>query len=167
MLPRIDPARLETLEVDLLHFVGRRLEDDLVLVVLEEPVRILSESPVVGPPRRLHVADAPRLRTKHTEQRFGMGGPGPDFQVERLLQQAPVRGPERREFENEVLEGHAVGGVGSWRRRSRKTRSDFNVFSRCIVMSARCAISSSRSTRPSAGTSAIRWGAVLRDAARN
>ena len=64
VLPRVDAARLETLEIDLLHFVGRRLEDHLVLVVLEQPVRVLAESPVVRPSRRLDVGDAPGLRVR-------------------------------------------------------------------------------------------------------
>jgi len=49
VLARIDAARLEAVEIQLLHFVGRRLEDDLVLVVLEQAVRILSEAAVVRP----------------------------------------------------------------------------------------------------------------------
>ena len=47
VLPRVDAARLEALEVQLLHFVGRRLEDHLELVVLEQAVRVLAE-PAVG-----------------------------------------------------------------------------------------------------------------------
>ena len=90
----------------LLHFVGRRLEDHLVLVVLEQPVRVLAEPAVVGPPRRLHVGDAPRLRAEHAEQRLGMRGAGADFEVERLLQQAAVRRPERRQLEDEILKRH-------------------------------------------------------------
>ena len=108
VLPRVDAARLEAVEIDLLHFVGRRLEDHLVLVVLEQAVRVLAEAAVVGPARRLHVGDAPRLGPEHAEQRLGMRGAGADLEVERLLQQAAVRGPERRQLEDEVLEGHAA-----------------------------------------------------------
>ena len=106
--PRVDAARFEALEIELLHFVGRRLEDHLILVMLEQPVRVLSEPPIVGAPRRLHVGDAPRLRPEHAEQRFGMRGAGADFEIERLLQQAAVRGPERRQLEDEVLKRHAI-----------------------------------------------------------
>jgi hypothetical protein len=36
-----------------------------------------------------------------------MGGAGADLEIERLLQQAAVRGPEGREFEDEILKRHA------------------------------------------------------------
>ena len=108
VLPRVDAARLEAVEIQLLHFVGRRLEDHLILVVLEQPVRVLAEPAVVGPPRRLHVGDAPRLRPEHAEERLRVRGAGAHFEIERLLQQAAVRGPERRQLEDEVLKGHAI-----------------------------------------------------------
>jgi hypothetical protein len=108
VLPRVDAARLEAVEIQLLHFVGRRFEDHLVLVMFEETVRILAEAAVVGPSRRLHVSDAPRLRTKHAEQRLRMRCAGADFEVERLLQQAAVRRPERRELEDEILESQKL-----------------------------------------------------------
>src|SRR3954454_17590748 len=104
--------------------------------MLEQAVRVLTEAAVVGPTRRLHVGDAPRFGAEHAEERLGVGGAGTDLQIERLLEQTPVRGPEGRELENQILKRHA------WRRRSRRTRSDFNVFSRCIVISARCTFSS-------------------------
>src|SRR6185436_17248504 len=103
VLPRVDAARLEAVEIRLLHFVGRRLENHLELVVLEQAVRVLAEASVVGPARRLHVRHAPRLGTEDAEERFGVRGAGADFEVERLLQQAALRGPERRQLEYEVL----------------------------------------------------------------
>jgi hypothetical protein len=36
-----------------------------------------------------------------------MGSAGADFEIERLLQQAAVRGPEGGEFEDEILKRHA------------------------------------------------------------
>ena len=56
---QVDAARLEALQVELLDLVGRRLEDHLELVVLEQPVRVLAEAAVGRPPRRLHVGDVP------------------------------------------------------------------------------------------------------------
>ena len=87
---RVDAAGLEAIEIQLLHFVGRGLQDDLILMVLEQTVRVLTEAAVVGPPRGLHVGDAPRLRPEHAEQRFRMRRAGADFEVERLLQQTAV-----------------------------------------------------------------------------
>ena len=59
MRAQVDAAGLQALQIELLHFVGRRLEDDLELLVLEEPVRVLAEAAVGRPARRLDVGDAP------------------------------------------------------------------------------------------------------------
>ena len=85
VLPRVDAARLEALQIEVLHLVGRRLEDHLELMVLEQAVRVLAEAAVVGPPRRLDVGDVPVRRAEHAQQRFGVRGAGADFEVERLL----------------------------------------------------------------------------------
>jgi hypothetical protein len=50
VLPRVDAARLEAVEIQLLHFVRRRLQYDLELVVLEQPVGVLPEAAVGRPP---------------------------------------------------------------------------------------------------------------------
>ena len=58
---RIDAERLRRLSrYSCLDVVGRRLEDDLELVVSLQPVRVLAVAAVGGPPRRLHVGDASR-----------------------------------------------------------------------------------------------------------
>src|SRR5215203_2364048 len=106
-------------------------------MVLEQTIRILAEPAIIRTPRGLNVGDAPRPRTEHTEQRLRMRCAGTDLEVEWLLQETAVRRPVGRQLENEVLEGHA------WRRSSRSTRSDFNVFSRCVVIILRCTVSSS------------------------
>jgi hypothetical protein len=111
VLPRVDAARLEAVEIRLLHFVGRRLENHLELVVLEQPVRVLAEAPVVGPARRLHVATLHGLGPSTRKSVSGCEVPAPTSDVERLLQQAALRGPERRQLENEVLKGHAASRI--------------------------------------------------------
>jgi hypothetical protein len=75
--------------------------------MLEHAIRILAESAVVRPPGRLHIGHAPRLRAEHAEQRLRVRGAGADLEVERLLQQTPVRRPEGGQFEDEVLKRHA------------------------------------------------------------
>ena len=47
VLARIDTHRLEAVEIDLQHFVGRRLEDHLQLMMLEQAIRVLAEPSVV------------------------------------------------------------------------------------------------------------------------
>src|SRR5688572_21726733 len=78
-------------------------------MVLEEAIRILSEAPVVWTPGGLHVCHAPWLWPEHAKQGFGMRRSRAHLEVERLLQQAAVRRPERRELEDEVLKGHETG----------------------------------------------------------
>jgi hypothetical protein len=50
VLPRIDADRLEAVQIQLLHFVRRRLQDHLQLVMLEQPIRILAEASIIRPP---------------------------------------------------------------------------------------------------------------------
>jgi len=103
MPAQIDPARFEALQVELLHLVGRGLEDHLKLVVLVQPIRILAEAPVGGPPRRLHVCDVPMAGAQHPQERLGVHRPGAQFDVERLLKEATASRPEFRELEYELL----------------------------------------------------------------
>jgi hypothetical protein len=98
VLARIDPHRLETLQIDLLYFVGRGLQDHLELMELEDAVRILAEAPVCRPARRLHVRDVPRFRPERPQQRFRMRRARTDLEVERLLNDASLRRPESGKF---------------------------------------------------------------------
>ena len=95
----------------MLHLVGRGLQDDLELMVLEQAIGVLAEPAVIGPPRRLHVRDVPVRGAEHAEQRLRIRGAGADFEVERLLQEAPVRRPELRQPENEVLKSQSSVSV--------------------------------------------------------
>ena len=106
MLPRIDAACLEALEIQLLDIVGSGLEDDLKLMVLEQAVRVLAKASVRGTPRRLHVGHAPVRRSEDAEKGLGMHRARADFDVERLLKHTPARRPELRQFENQSLESH-------------------------------------------------------------
>ena len=122
------PQASRLCEVDLLHLVGRRLQDHLELVVLEQAVRVLAEPAVVGPPRRLDVGDVPVARAEHAQERLGVRRAGADLEVERLLDEAAARGPELRELEDEVLERHA--SIAACLAQAR--RVDFSSFSRCV-----------------------------------
>ena len=107
VLSRVDAARLEAVQVQLLHFVGRRLEDHLELVVLEQAVRVLAEAAVGRPPRRLDVGDVPVRRAEHAQERLRVHRAGADLDVERLLQHAAARRPELRQLQDETLKRHA------------------------------------------------------------
>ena len=157
------PHGLETLEIELLHFVGRRLEDHLELVVLEQPVRVLAEAAVGRPARRLDVRDVPVRRAEHAQKRLGMHRAGADLDVERLLQRAPARRPEFRQLENEILKGHRHVIAASL-----ATRAPTSGPSPDASRSARDArASSSRSARRDTATSPSANGLDVRAASRN
>src|SRR5206468_9427292 len=129
VLPRVDPARLEAVEIHLLDLVGGGLEDDLKLVMLEQTIRILAKSSIGGAPRRLNVGHVPMPGPEDAEKRFRMHGARPDFEVERLLQDAAARGPELGQFEDEILKGH-IWGCAVYVLIAFNTRTDLSSFSR-------------------------------------
>src|SRR5262245_11004690 len=111
--------------------------------MLEQPVRVLAEAAVIGPAGRLDVGDVPVCGPQDAQQGFRMGGAGADFDVERLLQEAAIGGPELRELEDKVLEGQSLLTVANRqssiagvqrppRRISRSTRGDRRSRSRCL-----------------------------------
>ena len=107
------PQASRLCEIQLLHLVWRRLEDHLELVVLEQAVRVLAEAAVGRPPRRLHVGHVPGLGPEHAQERLRVHRAGSHLDVERLLEQAPARGPELRELEDELLQcDHSIALPG-------------------------------------------------------
>ena len=90
---QIDAARFEALEIQLLHVVRRRLQDDLELLVLEQPVGVLAEAAVGRTTGRLDVGDVPVLRAEHPQEGLGVHRPGAHLDVERLLQEAARERP--------------------------------------------------------------------------
>src|SRR6187549_1214648 len=89
-----------------------------------------------------------------------MGGAGTHFQIERLLEQAAVRGPECRELENEVLKRHAVGRPSSTRAAAgRAAHVQISRSSPSASRSARDAYSAARRGR------GVRWPLRPADAA--
>ena len=58
VLAQVNPKGFQAIEVELLHVVRRRLQDDLELRVLEKPVRIFAIASVGRTARRLHVGHA-------------------------------------------------------------------------------------------------------------
>ena len=100
------PRALERGEVLLLDVRRGRLEDDLELLVLVEAVRVLAVAPVGGAPRGLHVADLPRPRAEHAEERLRVHGAGAHLGVPGLVDEAAPLRPEALEGEDDLLERH-------------------------------------------------------------
>jgi hypothetical protein len=62
VLHRIDPERLQTVQVDLLNIQGGWFDDDLILIVVLKPIGVLPISTIGGAARRFHIGDSPGFR---------------------------------------------------------------------------------------------------------
>jgi hypothetical protein len=108
VLTRVDPTRFEALKVDVLNLIRGRLQNHLELVVFEQAVRVFPEATICRPPRRLNICHVPMTRTEDAQEGLGVHRAGADFDVERLLDEAPLRGPVFRELEDQVLQCHSI-----------------------------------------------------------
>src|SRR5579864_1864910 len=121
---QVDPARLEALQVQVLNVVRGGLQQDLELMVLEEPIRVLAEAAIRWPPGRLDIGHVPWLAPQHAQERLRVHRPSAHLEIEGLLDEAALRGPVVRQLGNEFLKGHTRG------LNSLTTRADRNSFSR-------------------------------------
>ena len=103
VIERIDPKMGQRPQVDLLRVKGRRLEDDLKLVVVLEAVRVLAVPAVRGAARRLDVRDPPGLRPQDAEEGGGVERSRADLDIVRLLDETSFPGPERLQGEDNIL----------------------------------------------------------------
>jgi hypothetical protein len=94
VVKRIDAEGLQTVEIDLLDIKRRRLEDDLILIIVLEPIGVLSITAIRGPARRFDIGNFPRLRAQDPEEGGGIERPCPNFQIVRLLDDASLICPE-------------------------------------------------------------------------
>ena len=88
-LRKIDADGFQAAQVLLDDVGGRRLQDHLQLLVLVEAIGILAVAAVGGTAAGLHVGDAIGLRAQHAQKCLGTHGAGADFDVVRLLNDAP------------------------------------------------------------------------------
>ena len=92
-LLEIEAERLERAEVEIEDVRRRRLQHDLVLVVVLQPVGILAVAAVLRAARRLHVRGAPRLRAERAQERRRVRRAGADLHVVGLQQRAALARP--------------------------------------------------------------------------
>src|SRR5262249_44466820 len=89
---RVDPDRVERLEIEVLEIGRVRFEDYLELIIILKPVWILAIAAVFRPPRRLHVSGIPRLGPERAQSRRRMKRAGADLHVVGLKNDAaPIR----------------------------------------------------------------------------
>jgi hypothetical protein len=58
----IDAEGLQTIEIDLLNVKGGRFDDNLILIIVLKPIRILSVSTIGRSTRRFDIGHSPWLR---------------------------------------------------------------------------------------------------------
>lgn len=112
MTSEVDADGLEGLEIKLLDVFRRGLKDDLKLGVLVEAIGILAIAAIGRTARGLHVSNTVGLGSENTKKGLRRHGSGADFNVERLLQNASLRGPEVLQLEDEFLKSKWLGCHG-------------------------------------------------------
>ena len=119
MLLDINADSTQAVQVQILHVVGRRLEQHLELVVMLKAIGVLAVAAVGGTTRGLHISRAPRGRTKRTKRCRGMERARTHLVVVGLKHDASVIGPIALKIHNDVLErrrgSRAPGGTGNGR----------------------------------------------------
>jgi len=106
VLQGVDAEAPERVQVELLDVQGRGLHDDLVLVVVLEPVGVFAVAAVGGPPRGLHVGHVPGLGAQGAQKRRRVERAGADLEVIGLLEDAALARPVLVEGKNQFLKGH-------------------------------------------------------------
>ncbi len=168
VLLRVDPEGDEALDVEVLDVGRSGLDHDLELLVLDEPERVLSVTPVRRAARGLDEARAPGLGPEDAQERGRVHRPGADLDVPRLLDEAAPGRPVGRELQDQGLQVHGgdaectesafsrgCGGTGSSSARGRGSSSARRARSPRARRARRPAAASSRArTRGSFRTAA-------------
>ena len=103
VLAQINSHCAQRLQIQILHVLRRRLQNDLQLHVLIQAIGILAVTPICRPPRRLHVCDFVWFGSKHAQKSLRRHCAGANFDVVWLLQDASTLGPEGLEAKDEFL----------------------------------------------------------------
>lgn len=104
MLAGIDAQKFEAVQVHGLDLQWGGLDDDLVLIVVLEPVRVLPVSTVRGTAGGLHIGDPPWIGPEAAQEGGRVEGPCPDLKVIGLLQHTPLIRPEMLKGKDDGLE---------------------------------------------------------------
>jgi hypothetical protein len=94
MFKGIDPKHFKAIQILLLHVIRRRFQYYLILIVMLQPIRVLTVATVCGPPGRLDISDIPWLRAKCPQQSGWMKCSGTNFNIIRLGHNTPLLSPE-------------------------------------------------------------------------
>src|SRR5579872_7234197 len=99
----VDADGFQRIEIELLQIVRRWLQDDLELIIMLQPVRILAIAAVLGPARGLYIGGAPRLRAQRAQSRGRVKRAGADLHVVRLQNDAALPRPIALQGQDQAL----------------------------------------------------------------
>jgi hypothetical protein len=128
----VDANGIERAEIKVLQVVRRGLQDDLVLVVVLKPVRVLAVTAILGPARGLHIGCLPRVRANRAQRGGRMKRARPHFHVVGLQHNTAVASPVLVQGENQILKGGLRIEAGRGRHRLGHT-----LYMRFVLESAR------------------------------
>ncbi len=108
----VDADRLQAAQIELLQVVGVGLQDDLILIVVLQPVGVLSIAPVSRPPRGLNIGRAPRLGAQRAQHGGRMQRTGAHLDVVRLQDHTALLAPIVMESQDQSLKGQGFLVLG-------------------------------------------------------
>ena len=121
---RVDADRLQRPKIEVLE-VGRvRLQDDLELIIMLQPVGVLAIAPVLGAARGLHVGGAPRLRAERAQRGRRVEGARAHLHVVGLQDDAALLRPIALEREDQPLKGARRVHVRGFAGHSKKPKNE-------------------------------------------
>ena len=98
----------QALEIQVLDIFRRGFHDYLVLVMLEQTVRVVTITTVSRTTGRFNISDVPRFRTKYTQEGGGVHSARTFFYVIGLTNNAILFSPEVLQLQNHCLQIHSV-----------------------------------------------------------
>jgi hypothetical protein len=108
MLLGVNPEACQTREIKILNIVRRRLQHDLILIIMLQAIRVFAIATIGRTSAWLRIAGSPRLRPQRPQEGRRMEGAGAHFNVIGLMDDAAFVGPKTMKGENELLKGHRI-----------------------------------------------------------
>ena len=106
---RINANCFERAEIQLLDIIGRRLQNNLVLVIMLQAKRVVAVTTIGGPATWLDVGGRPGFRAHGAQERCRVKRAGAHLHVVWLHDHAAALCPVLLKFEDQVLEAQRPG----------------------------------------------------------
>ena len=105
---RVEAQYFQTLQIQFLDIVRARFADDLELMMLIQPVRIIAITAIGRTAGRFDVCDVPWFRSQRTQERRRIHCTCPFFYIIRFLDDAALGGPKFLQSEAHFLKVHVA-----------------------------------------------------------